>query len=189
KDTEKSVGKAQAALEDLMQQRQSGAARRAQLETRKQQLEADLTSSRGALAGQLRAAYLIGRQEPLKLLLNQEDPARAGRMFVYYSYFGRARAARIAAIQSDLQRIGQLDGELQAQDAKLAGLARDQQAQVTALRQARSHRMQVLASISAQTQTRAQRLGRLRQQQGDLESLLSELRRATASLPPQDLGN
>lgn len=189
KDTEKSVGKAQAALEDLMQQRQSGAARRAQLETRKQQLEADLTSSRGALAGQLRAAYLIGRQEPLKLLLNQEDPARAGRMFVYYSYFGRARAARIAAIQSDLQRIGQLDGELQAQDAKLAGLARDQQAEVTALQQARSHRMQVLASISAQTQTRAQRLARLRQQQGDLESLLSELRRATASLPPQDLGN
>ncbi|MGH8169395.1 MAG: murein hydrolase activator EnvC family protein, partial [Steroidobacteraceae bacterium] len=104
KDTEKSVGKAQAALEDLRQQRQSGAARRAQLETQKQQLETDLTSSRGALAGQLRAAYLIGRQEPLKLLLNQEDPARAGRMFVYYSYFGRARAARIEAIQGDLQR-------------------------------------------------------------------------------------
>jgi septal ring factor EnvC (AmiA/AmiB activator) len=49
--------------------------------------------------------------------------------------------------------------------------------------------MQVLASISAQTQSRTQRLTRLRQQQSDLESLLAQLRRATASLPPQDLGH
>ena len=189
RDTEKSVGAAQAALEDLQQQRQAGAARREQLEAQKRQREASLAGNRSALAGQMRAAYLIGRREPLKLLLNQEDPARAGRMFVYYSYFGRARAAQIQAIEADLQRIGQLDGELQAQDAKLASLATDQQAQVTALEQARSHRMQVLASISAQTQTRAERLARLRQQQGDLESLLAQLQRAAASLPPEDLGH
>src|SRR5215469_4647412 len=186
--TEKSVGQAQAALDDLRRQRQAGAARRAALGVQKQQREADLASNRDALAGQLRAAYLTGRQEPLKLLLNQGDPAQAGRMFAYYSYFGRARAAQIQAIEADLQRIGQLDGQLQAQDAKLAGLQQAQQAQVSALEQARSQRVQVLASISAQTQTRAARLARLRQQQSDLESLLAQLRRAAASLPPEDLG-
>lgn len=189
RDTEKSVGKAQATLENLQQQRQTGASRRAQLEAQKRQREADLAGDRSALAGQMRAAYLIGRREPLKLLLNQEDPAQAGRMFVYYSYFGRARAVQIQAIEADLQKIGQLDGQLQAQDAKLATLQQAQQAQVTAMEQARSQRMQVLASISAQTQTRAARLARLRQQQGDLESLLAELQRAAASLPPEELGN
>src|SRR6185312_11587660 len=84
--TEKSVGQAQAALDDLRQQRAAGAARRTELESQKHEREADLTDNRSALAGQLRAAYLIGRQEPLKLLLNQGDPAQAGRMFVYYSY-------------------------------------------------------------------------------------------------------
>jgi murein hydrolase activator len=187
--TEKSVGQAQAALDGLRQQRDAGAAQRAALEAQKRQREADLASNRTALAGQLRSAYLIGRQEPLKLLLNQGDPARAGRMFMYYSYFGRARALQIQAIEADLQRITQLDGELEAQDAKLASLQQAQQDQVSALEQARSHRMQVLASISAQTQTRAQRLSRLRQQQSDLESLLAQLRRAAASLPPQDLGH
>src|SRR5215469_11746213 len=172
--TEESVGKAQAALDDLRRQRQAGAARRAQLATEEQQRAVDLAGNRRALAGQLRAAYLTGRQEPLKLLLNQGDPAQAGRMFAYYSYFGRARAAQIQAIEADLQRIGQLDGQLQAQDAKLAGLQQAQQAQVSALEQARSQRVQVLASISAQTQTRAARLARLR--------------RAAASLPPEDLG-
>jgi septal ring factor EnvC (AmiA/AmiB activator) len=189
KDTEKSVGQAQAALDDLRQQRDAGAQRRAQLEAQKLKRETDLAGNRDELAAQLRAAYLTGRQEPLKLLLNQGDPAQAGRMFVYYSYFGRARASQIQAIEADLQRIGQLDDQLQAQDVKLASLQQAQQDQVSALQQARSHRMQVLASISARTQTRAQRLTRLRQQQGDLESLLAQLRRAAASLPQEDLGN
>ncbi|MGA7537365.1 MAG: peptidoglycan DD-metalloendopeptidase family protein [Steroidobacteraceae bacterium] len=187
--TEKSVSAAQAALEDLRRQRQASAAQRGQLETQKRAREADLASNRSALAGQLRAAYLIGREEPLKLLLNQGDPARAGRMFVYYSYFGRARALKIQAIEADLQRIGQLDGRLQTQDAQLASLQQAQQAQVSTLEQARSHRLQVLASISAQTQTRAERLARLQRQRRGLESLLAQLRRATASLPPQNLGN
>jgi murein hydrolase activator len=187
--TEESVGEAQAALDGLRQQRQAGANQRAQLEAQKRQLEADLSGNRSTLAGQMRAAYLIGREEPLKLLLNQGDPARAGRMFVYYSYFGRARALKIQAIEADLQRIGQLDGQLQAQDAKLAGLQQAQQAQVSALQQARSQRMQVLASISAQTQNRAARLARLRHQRSDLESLLAQLRQATASLPSEDPGH
>jgi murein hydrolase activator len=187
--TEESVGQAQAALDGLRQQRAASAAQRSQLEAQKRQREADLASTRSALAGQLRAAYLIGREEPLKLLLNQGDPARAGRMFVYYSYFSRARALQIQAIEADLQRIGQLDAQLQAQDAKLANLQQAQQAQVSALQQARSQRMQVLASISAQTRTRSARLARLRRQQTGLESLLAQLRRATASLPAEDLGN
>ena len=189
RSTEESVGRAQAALDDLRQQRAAGATRRLQLQGQRRQLEADLAGNRDALAAQLRAAYVTGREEPLKLLLNQGDPAQAGRMFVYYSYFSRARALKIQAIEADLQRIGQLDDQLQAEDAKLAGLQQAQQAQVFALKQARSQRMQVLASISAQTQTRAARLTRLQHQRSDLESLLAQLRRATASLPPEDLGN
>ncbi|HVC30843.1 MAG TPA: peptidoglycan DD-metalloendopeptidase family protein [Steroidobacteraceae bacterium] len=187
--TEESVGKAQATLDGLRQQRAASAAQRAQLESRKARREADLAGSRKALAGQLRAAYLIGREEPLKLLLNQGDPARAGRMFVYYSYFGRARALQIQSIEADLERIGQLDSQLQAQDAKLASLQQAQKSQVSTLEQARSRRMRVLASISSQTRTRAVRLARLRRQQGGLESLLAQLRRAAESLPRANWGN
>jgi septal ring factor EnvC (AmiA/AmiB activator) len=187
--TEESVGRARTALDQLRQQRAAGSAQLAQLETEKREREADLAGQRQALAAQLRAAYLIGREEPLRLLLNQGDPARAGRMFVYYSYFGRARALQIHSIEADLQRIAQLDAQVQAQDAKLSGLQQAQQAQVSALEQARSHRMRVLASIAAQTRTRAARLARLRRQQSGLESLLAQLRRATESLPPGEFSN
>ena len=88
----------------------------------------------------MRAAYSIGRQEPLKLLLNQKDPALAGRMFAYYSYFGRARAGQIKLIEDDVQRIAELGSELEAQDAKLAELEKQQRAQLATLETAREQR-------------------------------------------------
>src|SRR5205814_1750532 len=82
-----------AALAEVRRERAERAARRAELAAEKHQREVEVREKRAALAGQLRAAYTIGRQEPLKLLLNQKDPALAGRIFAYYGYFGRARSA------------------------------------------------------------------------------------------------
>src|ERR1700719_2541570 len=95
---ELSVGSAREGLERVRGEHAERTARRSELAQAQQRREADLSSARAALAEQLRAAYLIGSEEPLKLLLNQKEPARAGRMFVYYSYFGQARAAQIDAI-------------------------------------------------------------------------------------------
>src|SRR6185312_10806164 len=106
----------------------------------RREAQASIAKGRVALAGQLRAAYLIGQEEPLKLLLNQEDPARAGRMFVYYSYFGRARAEQIQGIENDVQAIASLDEQLQEQDARLAELEKQQRADLADLEQARSKR-------------------------------------------------
>jgi len=181
--SELSVGKLRDALSEVRRERAERAARRAALTAEQREREAEVQHNRAALAGQLRAAYLIGRQEPLKLLLNQKDPALAGRMFAYYSYFGRARAGQIKLIEDDLRRIAQLDGELAAEDQQLAELEKRQRAQLHQLEQARTQRTQVLASLEAQSHTRAQNLERLRSQQAGLEKLLRELRTAMERFP------
>src|SRR6185312_166562 len=79
---EVSVGKARDGLDEVRHSRAETAARRASLAGNRRAREADLAENRSALAAQLRAAWLIGREEPLKLLLSQKDPERAGRMFV-----------------------------------------------------------------------------------------------------------
>jgi murein hydrolase activator len=183
KSAEVSVGKARAALADVRRERAEDAARRAALTVEKHARQSELEQNRAALEGQLRAAYLIGRQEPLKLLLNQKDPALAGRMFVYYSYFGRARAGQIHLIENDVQRLTELDGELAAEDDKLAALEQQQRAQLADLEQARTQRSHVLASLEAQSHTRAQNLERLKSQQAGLEKLLRELRAAMERFP------
>jgi len=181
--SELSVGKLRDSLSEVRRERAERAARRAALAAEQREREAEVQHNRAALAGQLRAAYLIGRQEPLKLLLNQKDPALVGRMFAYYSYFGRARAGQIKLIEDDMQRIAELDGELAAEDQQLAELEKQQRAQLHALEQARTQRTHVLASLEAQSHTRAQNLERLRSQQAGLEKLLRELRTAMERFP------
>jgi murein hydrolase activator len=183
KSAELSLGKAREALLEVRRERAEGAARRAALAAEKRARTQDLDDNRGALAGQMRAAYLIGRQEPLKLLLNQKDPALAGRMFVYYSYFGRARAGQIRLIEEDVQRLAQLDGELEAEDARLAELEKQQRAQLNELEQAHQRRSLVLVNLEAQTRSRSQNLERLRMQQAGLERLVRELRAALERYP------
>ncbi len=183
KSAELSVGKVRAALAEVREKRAERAARRAELAAEKHQREGEVREKRAALAGQLRAAYTIGRQEPLKLLLNQKDPALAGRIFAYYGYFGRARAAQIRLIEEDVQRIAELEGELDAEDQQLAELERQQRAQLHQLELSRVERSHVLASLEAQSHTRAQNLERLRSQQAGLEKLLRELRAAVERFP------
>jgi septal ring factor EnvC (AmiA/AmiB activator) len=183
RSAEISVGKARETLDDVRHERAERAARRTSLAAQKRDAQAVIAKGRSDLAGQLRAAYLIGRQEPLKLLLNQRDPARAGRMFVYYSYFGRSRAEQIRVIEDNVAQLQRLDDELAAEDAKLAGLEKQQRAQLTEVEQARSHRTLVLASLEAESHTRVQNLEKLRSQQGGLEKLLRELRRAMEKYP------
>ena len=183
RSAELSVGKARDSLADVRRERAEGAARRAALAAEKREREEQIDQNRAALAGQLRAAYLIGRQEPLKLLLNQENPALAGRMFVYYSYFGRARAGQIRLIEDDVRRLGELDTELAAEDERLAQLERQQRAELLDLEQARAQRSVVLANLEAQSRGRAQNLERLRTQQAGLEKLVRELRAAMERFP------
>jgi murein hydrolase activator len=183
RSAEFSVGKARSALDAVRKSRAEQAARRAALAAEKHTREGDLQGSRSALAGQLRAAYLIGPQEPVRMLLNQKDPSRAGRMFVYYSYFGQARAREIARIDSDVQAIGKLDSDLEVQDGKLADLEKQQRTQLSELEQARAQRSSVLADLADRSNTHAQALERLKSQQGGLEKLLKELRRALEKFP------
>jgi murein hydrolase activator len=183
KSAELSLGEARANLLELRRQRAEGAARRAALMNEQHERETQLDDNRAALAGQMRAAYQIGRQEPFKLLLNQEDPRIAGRMFVYYSYFGRARAGQIRLIEDDVQRLGELGSELEAEDSKLAELEKQQRAQLETLEQAHQRRSVVLANLESQSRGRVQNLERLRGQQAGLEKLLHELRSAMERFP------
>jgi len=181
-DSEKTVGAARGELEKLRRERALHAARRAELAEERQREEGELAKDRDALAGQLRAAYMIGHREPLKLLLNQKDPGEFGRVLVYYQYFGRARAAQIAAIDAQLGELATLDAGLAAEEQRLAALEEQQQGELTRLQSARERRGHALESLDTESKSRAQQLERLKDQQGGLEKLVRELRRALERL-------
>jgi septal ring factor EnvC (AmiA/AmiB activator) len=183
---EMSVSEVRRSLDDLRSQRTENARKRADLAEDKRKRQADLARQRDSLAGQLRAAYLIGSEEPLKLLLNQKDPSRAGRMFAYYSYFGRARAEQIDRINASLGEIEQLDRDMAATDERLAAIEAGRKAELGKLDSARAQRGKVLASLQTEAKERAESLERMKREQGALEKLLRDLKRAIERFPPDN---
>ena len=177
-ESEKTVASARGALEKLKRERAVHAARRAELAQQRRGEEAVLGERREALAGQIRAASMIGQQEPVKLLLSQRDPGQTGRVLTYYQYFGRARAGQIAAINSHLAELATLDAQLAEEEARLTALEEQQKGELSRLQSARDRRGRALVSLEAESKNRAKELERLKDQQGGLEKLVRELRRA-----------
>lgn len=183
RSAEQSVAGARDRLRELQRQRSDSRKRRDEIEAQGRARERDLADERDALAGQLRAAYMIGREEPLKLLLNQRDPARAGRMFAYYGYFGRARAGQIARIREHIATLAELQAQLEAEEQRYATLEQQQKDELQVLEAARSERGAVLAKVQQEARSRVASLERLRKEQAALERLLRELRRAVERFP------
>jgi len=183
RESEESVSGAGGGLARLRAERADRAAERARIETERRTRQAALTRAQDSLTAQIRAAYILGRNEPLKLLLNQKDPAQAGRNFAYYGYFGRMRASQIRAINENIARIDELQTKLDQEDAELAKLELAQKTQVGQLEQARQRRGKVLASLEQESRNRSEALARLQRQQAGLEKLLKDLNRALEKFP------
>jgi len=183
RDAELGVQDARKRLDAVRAERIATEARLRELELERAKLEKDLAGERGALAGELRAAYVNGREEEIKLLLNQEDPATFGRMLQYYGYLGRARAERIGSIRDKLEQLALVREKIAAEYARLQELEAGQEREVAALRSAQDKRSKAVVSINSQIKSRGGELQRLESQARGLEKLIADLRKALQDVP------
>jgi septal ring factor EnvC (AmiA/AmiB activator) len=183
RDAELGVQDARKRLDAIRAERIASEGRLRELELERAQLEKDLAGERGALAGELRTAYVNGREEEIKLLLNQEDPATFGRMLQYYGYLGRARAERIGSIRDKLEHLALVREKIADEHARLQELEAGQEREVAALRSAQDRRSKAVASISDQIKSRGGELQRLESQARGLEKLIADLRKALRDVP------
>lgn len=180
---EQQISQANRRLRDLAGQRKAGQARRTRLSGERSELAGKVARERDALAGQVRAAYLAGREERLKLLLNQEDPARLGRMMVYYDYFNRMRAETIGKVSSQIEQLQALDAQLAAQVTELEGLERERAAELKRMEAARDQRRQAVSRLDAELARQGDQVARLEEQARVLEKLMEELRAVLKDFP------
>ncbi|HEU4515953.1 MAG TPA: peptidoglycan DD-metalloendopeptidase family protein [Steroidobacteraceae bacterium] len=184
RDAEQNVRGARSKLGDIRKQLAESDATLERLAGERAESEAALRKQRDVLAGELRSAYVGGRQEEFKLLLSQEDPAALGRMLVYYSYFGRARATKIADIQGIVARIDEDARAEAAERERLAALEAESRQQLSAVDAARDERSRALKAVNAQIRNRNDSIAKLKREAASLEKLIADLRRAMSDLPP-----
>lgn len=138
--------------------------------------EKSLAGERQLMAQQVRAAYKIGRNDYLKLLLNQEDPDLVGRMLVYYDYYNRARSIRIEKISKSLNQIDLIKEKIQTEKDKLDGLRNEQLNKLEEFTQSRASRKQNIARLQTYISDQGKLLQVLKRNEQELEALVEQLR-------------
>jgi septal ring factor EnvC (AmiA/AmiB activator) len=148
---------------------------------------ADLGARHEFLSAQVVAAYRLGRQSRLRLLLNQDSPARLGRMLAYYDYFSTAQAHRIKDLREALATLDRMQTGIDAELAALSAAQEEQREALGDMQRGRAARAGVLAELAGRIDSDAARLVELSRNRADLEALLERLANALADIP-SDLG-
>lgn len=153
--------------------------RRGELETRQaEQIE--------ALRVQLDALYRLGSAPQLKLLLNQDDPARLDRLQTYLNYLAQARNERLEALTRLDAQLAENRAELDAQRERLGSLANQLNTQSATLTERMRERAALLAKLDTRYSSEQSRLEELNQNRAHAEQVLERIREQLARLeqPP-----
>lgn len=184
--TEKQIGQVSAELRQLD-------ARSAMVQQKIRELQDQRASEKARLGGmrtrfevELQMAYMAGRQQRIKLLLSQEEPAAIGRMLVYHGYFARARGERIQLLKASLQHLQEIEIALDEQQTETARLRQQQADKSASLLEQQDSRRQVMAQLQEQMQSRTTQLGTLQQDQQRLQKLVQSLTLALQEIPRDD---
>ena len=157
----------------------------AALKERASGLQESVAVQRDHLARQIRASYAAGRQEFVKILLNQEDPASVGRVMAYYDYLNRARSERIRGLTRTLAELKQVRERISAEAEQLEALREKQLAEQGDLKRTKASRDKVLARVKGELTDNEHRLAKMLADKKELEALIQVLSEALDDIPAE----
>ena len=133
---------------------------------------------KAALAAQIKSAFISGRQEYLKMLLNQEDPEALGRMLVYYDYMNKARTEKVAKLQQTLKDLENIDKKIQDEIRELNVLKKSKQEETERLKKLKDRRKKIVDALTKEIEKKSEQLTELQLNAKELQDLIDSVREA-----------
>ncbi len=124
------------------------------------------------LNGQIKATYIMGKKEKLKLLLNQQDPALASRMMMYYHYLNKARLIKLISIKNHIVVLEDLWKERLKEKKQLRTTTSLKKKQQKKLTQSKNERKHLLSSLNGNFSLKSQQLAQLKGNEKQLNDLI-----------------
>lgn len=146
------------------------------LRRQQQTLEVDKKAQKKALADQLRSAYMNGKQEYLKLLLNQQDPDELGRMLVYYDYMNKARSKQVNELKKTLSELKNIDLAIQKEIRQLDLLRQSKEAETKQLTKLKLKRKKLVETLTKEIASKNDQLTELEINAQELQQLIDSVR-------------
>lgn len=189
KEADLALDKLQSQLRDTQQEIAAAEQELDALQAQQSSLELQRQAQQSRIASELERAWKMGRQEQIKVLLNQESPHTVARALAYYRYFFVARSELIEHYRGTLEQLKTLAQNIEDSRAQLSARHAELALQREGLEAKRSERQQAVASLAADIAAKGDELQQLQQDQKKLEQLLETIRAAVIEmqLPDSDL--
>lgn len=180
KKTETEMGTLEGQVKELQRELKSSEQEIQRLDQEKKKLQSARTEQQRLIAIQARAAYQSGRQEYVKLLLNQQNPERFSRTLTYYDYLSQARLEQLSAFNETLRQLANVEQEIVTHQTQLQVQKASLDERHAKLAEARKERQQALAKLNSEFSSRDQRLKARQQEQAELGRVLKTIEETLA---------
>ncbi|MGL5029857.1 MAG: peptidoglycan DD-metalloendopeptidase family protein [Aeromonas sp.] len=171
------ISAAAAKLEQTKQLLEQSQQTLVRLQQDKQELEQQAAHQQRLLAKQAESAFIAGKHDYLKLLLNQQDPAKVSRSLDYYDYLNKARIAAIDTLRATRDKLAQNQLATQETEAQLQILLTEQKEHHQTLLASQQSRAKVRNKLQQAVQNGEQQLTQMVNTERSLKAQLERLRR------------
>lgn len=183
KQSEQAISTANRRLRELDQQQESVMATLDRVQRESRETQGSLGRQQVLLSRLLYHYRLNGQHDPMKILLNQQDPNLAARQLHYYTYLSRARASLIGNLRSNLAHSQELTRLYQEKNTELQQVKSEQARQKAQLELDKRARKNVLAHITQKIASQRNEIGRLQRDEKRLTKLIERLSRLAQAKP------
>ncbi len=182
REAEVTLGKLQKKISQNERELERSRQQLANMNARQQALASSRDEQQALIARELRAAYQLGRQGQLKVLLNQEDPNTLSRVLAYYRYFFQARNRHIEKYREILAELDELEPGIRKVTAELAQTREILEKQYQNLVKAKQTRELAVTKLLASIKDKGSQLKQMERDQRELERLLEAIEQAVVNL-------
>jgi septal ring factor EnvC (AmiA/AmiB activator) len=180
--SEVAIGSVQQKIIAIQRQLKQEQASLQTLQDKRQTLSKARQEQQKYIEQQVLAAYQVGQQKKIKVLLNQQDPDKVSRALNYYDYFNKARSQQIEGYIDIISEINAIEPQIVEKTTSLANAKQLLSQEHDKLLESKKSRQQSLVKINSAIKSNDQRLRQINKDRAELEELLNAVEQTLASI-------
>ena len=180
RESERAISTSNRKLAELAALQHAADQKLAVLQGQHKKLSANIAEQQTLLGKLLYQQYRGGKQEYLKLLLNNQDPNQVARDLHYYQYIAHSRANWLARLRENIAELETITTSTRTQRIELASLRDEQATQKKTLENEQHTRQRMLGKISRQLHEQRREINRLQRDESRLAQLVRRIAKMLA---------
>ena len=180
--SEVDIGTVQKKIRGIQQQLSQEQAELQSLQTKRKGLNTARRDQQKFIAQQVLAAYQVGQQKKIKILLNQEQPDKISRSLTYYDYFNQARSEQIENYINIISELNSIEPRIVEKTQTLTSAKEKLGRAHQSLLSSKQSRQKNLAKINSAIKNNDQRLKKASKDRSELERILAAVEQTLANI-------